>query len=222
MDVIDEGLSRNPPLLPSLPSGIILAGGRSKRMGTDKALLPFPDPYAHRSFLEQLIHVLEYCCSEVFIVARDQEQASQYAHAGAEIVLDTIPGGGPLIGLASGLQAIPTEYALLVAVDMPFVTSQLLAFMILHYQEGIMLVPLVNSHPQVTLAIYPRSILPIIEDLIRQSRRDLRSLLDVVPVSYIDGEELRLVDPQLRSFVRVNTPEELGRAMQLSPYRPPT
>ncbi len=96
---------------------------------------------------------------------------------------------------------------------MPFVTSQLLAFMILHYQEGIMLVPLVNGHPQVTLAIYPHSILPIIEDLIGQGRRDLRSLLEVAPVSYIDGEELRVVDPQLRSFEKVNTPEELRKLL---------
>jgi len=182
-------------------------------MGADKALLPYPGGDAPRSFLAQLIHTLDSCCSEVVIVVRDQEQASRYAHAGAEIVLDTLPGGGPLVGLASGLQAISTEHALLVAVDMPFVTSQLLAFMILHYQEGIMLVPLVNGHPQVTLAIYPHSILPIIEDLIGQGRRDLRSLLEVAPVSYIDGEELRVVDPQLRSFEKVNTPEELRKLL---------
>lgn len=205
---MDEGLSWNPPVPPSLPSGIILAGGRSRRMGTDKALLPFPDPYECRSFLEQLIHVLKRCCSEVIVVARDQEQASRYAHVGAQTVLDTLPGGGPLVGLASGLQAISTDSALLVAVDMPFVTPQLLAYMLLHYQEGVMLIPLVNGHPQVTLAIYPRSLLPIIEDRIGQGRRDLRSLLDVAPVSYIDGEELRVVDPQLQSFTRVNTPEE--------------
>ena len=221
---MDEELSRNPPLLPSLPSGIILAGGRSRRMGTDKALLPFPDPYApnkRRSFLEQLVNVMGYVCTDVFIVARDQEQASLYADADAELVLDSIPGGGPLVGLASGLQAISTDFALLVAVDMPFVTAQLLAFMILRYQEGVMLVPLVNGHPQITLAIYPRSILPIIEDRIEQGSRDLRSLLDVAPVSYIDGEELRLVDPQLRSFTRVNTPEELRQAEQSSPGSTP-
>ncbi len=210
---MNEGLSRNPLILPSLPSGIILAGGRSRRMGTDKALLRFPNPNIHRSFLEQLVHVLKSCCSEVFIVVRDQEQASLYAHADAQIVLDSLPGGGPLVGLASGLQAISTDSALLVAVDMPFVTSQLLAYMILHYREGVTLVPLVNGHPQVTLAIYPRSILPIIEDLIGQGRRDLRGLLDVAPVSYIDGEELRVVDPQLRSFEKVNTPEELRKLL---------
>jgi molybdopterin-guanine dinucleotide biosynthesis protein A len=209
---MDELSDLNSLVPPSLPSGIILAGGRSKRMGTDKALLPLPDRYARRNFLEQLIHELEYCCSEVFVVVRDQEQASRYTNVDAEIVLDSIPGGGPLIGLASGLRASSTDSAILIAVDMPFVTSQLLAFMILHYQDGVMLVPLVNGYPQVTLAIYPRSILPIIDDLIRQGSRDLRSLLDVAPVSYMDGEELRLVDPQLQSFVGVNTPEELRQA----------
>ncbi|HEV2580986.1 MAG TPA: molybdenum cofactor guanylyltransferase [Ktedonobacteraceae bacterium] len=193
------------------PSGIILAGGSSRRMGQDKALLPFPGADPPRTFLEELIRTLDYCCSEVFIVARDQEQASQYAFTDTEIVLDSIPGGGPLVGLASALQAVSTDYAVLVAVDMPFVTPQLLAFMILHYEDGKALVPLVNGHPQVTLAIYPRSILHIIDDLIRQGRRDLRSLLDAAPVRYIDGEELRMVDPALRSFVGVNTPEDLAR-----------
>jgi molybdenum cofactor guanylyltransferase len=193
------------------PSGIILAGGSSRRMGQDKALLPYPVPPGDppRTFLEQLIHVLGYCCCEVLIAARDQEQAARYAHADAHIVLDSIPGGGPLVGLASGLRASITPSAVLVAVDMPFVTPAMLAYMLLHYQEDTLLVPLVNGHPQVTLAIYPRSILPLVEERIGQGRRDLRSLLDVAPVQYIDGEKLRVVDPALRSFVGVNTQEEL-------------
>jgi molybdopterin-guanine dinucleotide biosynthesis protein A len=191
------------------PSGIILAGGSSRRMGRDKALLSFPGSDPPITFMEQLIHELDYCCCEVLIVARDQEQASRYAYADADIILDSIPGGGPLVGLASALHAISSYYAVLVAVDMPFVTSQLLAYMLSCYQDDTVLVPLVNGHPQVTLAIYPRSILPIIDELIQQGRRDLRSLLDVAPVRYIDGEELRMVDPELRSFVGVNTPEEL-------------
>jgi molybdenum cofactor guanylyltransferase len=193
------------------PSGIILAGGSSRRMGRDKALLPYPgdagEPPA--TFLEHLITVLEYCCSEVFVVVRDQEQASRYANVDAQIVLDSIPGGGPLVGLYSGLQAISMPYAMLAAVDMPFVTPALLASMLLHYQDDTVLVPLVNGNPQVALAIYPRSMLPLIEERIQQGRRDLRCLLDDARVRYIDGEQLRVVDPALRSFVGVNTPEEM-------------
>ena len=180
-------------------------------MGKDKALLPYPGAPGDlpTTFLERLIAVLDSCCVEVLIVAQDQEQATRYAHAGAQIMLDAIPGGGPLVGLYSGLQAVSTPHSIVVAVDMPFVTPVLLSALLSRYQHDSILVPLVNGQPQVTLAIYPRSILPVIEERIRQGRRDLRSLLDGAPVRYIDGEELRSVDPALRSFVGINTPEEL-------------
>lgn len=183
-------------------------------MGKNKALLPYPgqsgDP--SETFLEHLVTVLGFCCSEVFVVARDEVQASFYAYVDARIVLDSIPGGGPLVGLYSALQAISTPYAILVAVDMPFVTAQLLAYMLLGYQDDTILVPLVNNHPQVTLAIYPRSILPLIEQRISQGRRDLRCLLDDARVRYIEGEQLRVVDAELRSFTGINTLEEMQQA----------
>jgi molybdopterin-guanine dinucleotide biosynthesis protein A len=72
-----------------------------------------------------------------------------------------------------------------------------------------MLVPLANDVPQVLLALYPHSILPFIEERIRQGRRDPRSLLEIAPVQYISEEQLRQVDPHLRSFINVNTPGEL-------------
>jgi molybdenum cofactor guanylyltransferase len=71
----------------------------------------------------------------------------------------------------------------------------------------------VNAVPQVLLALYPRTILPLIEERLQQGRRDLRCLLEVAPVQYIEEAELRKVDPELRSFVNLNTPEELKQIM---------
>jgi molybdopterin-guanine dinucleotide biosynthesis protein A len=64
--------------------------------------------------------------------------------------------------------------------------------------------------PQVLLAVYPRAVLPSIEGRLREGRRDPRSLLEVAPVRYIDEAQLRQVDPELRSFINVNTPGELS------------
>lgn len=194
------------------PAGIILAGGRSQRMGTTKALLPLPGQPSE-TFLSHLTSTLAPLCAEVLVVARDPAQFAGVALPDTRVVFDEKPGGGPLMGLYSGLKAIQSSTALVVAVDMPFVQPALLAFLLAHSQENTLLVPIVAGVPQVLLAIYPSSILPQIEILLKQGKRAPRALLEVAPVLYIEEARLREVDPQLRSFIGVNTPEDLKEVM---------
>jgi molybdopterin-guanine dinucleotide biosynthesis protein A len=188
---------------------IILAGGRSSRMGTDKALLPLANA-PHSTFLAQLATTLASLCNELLLVARDEEQAARYkaATANVRIVTDKAPDYGPLMGIYSGLSAIQAAKALIVAVDMPFVQPALVSLLIARASATAITVPVVNTVPQVLCAVYPRSLLPQIEITLAQGRRDPRSLLTSAPVQYIDEAQLRAVDPQLRSFINVNTPEE--------------
>jgi molybdopterin-guanine dinucleotide biosynthesis protein A len=72
------------------------------------------------------------------------------------------------------------------------------------------LIPIVNDLPQVLLAVYPRTILSAIEERLRAGRRDPRALLQVAKVHFIEEEQLRTIDPQLYSFVNINTPEEFA------------
>ncbi len=226
-------------------SCIILAGGRSRRMGTDKALLLVPGN-EQITFVAHLATLLATVGREVVLVARDATSALDFASlANVRIVTDQVADQGPLMGLYSGLSTMhPTAtHALVVAVDMPFVQPALLTYLTSHLQEvrvsggsadlhqdrhkapaststqppvpththtssDAILMPVVQSAPQVLLAVYPRSILPIVEECLRSGRHDLRVLLEVAPVSYIEEAQLRQVDPQLRSFVNVNTPEE--------------
>jgi molybdopterin-guanine dinucleotide biosynthesis protein A len=192
-------------------SCIILAGGRSKRMGKDKALLPLPG-HEQITFVDHVATLLATVGREVLLVARDATSALDYVSlANVRIVTDQVPDQGPLMGLYSGLSAMhpAATHALVVAVDMPFVQPALLTYLLSHLQPNAILMPVVQSAPQVLLAVYPRSILPIVEECLRQGRHDLRVLLKVAPGSYIEEAQLRQVDPQLRSFVNVNTPEEL-------------
>jgi molybdopterin-guanine dinucleotide biosynthesis protein A len=103
------------------------------------------------------------------------------------------------------------ERALVVAVDMPLVQARLVSFLLSQAMGDALVVPIVEGVPQVLFALYPRSVLPLIEECLRQGRRDPRSLLEGAPVRYIEEEELRRVDPELRSFVNVNTPDELRK-----------
>ncbi len=194
------------------PAGIILAGGRSQRMGTNKALLPLPGQ-ASQTFLTHLVSTLAPVCAEVLVVARDPAQFPHLVLPGTRVVFDEKPGGGPLMGLYSGLKAMQAATALVVAVDMPFVEPALLTFLLDCYEQDTLVVPVIEDVPQVLLALYPRTVLPLIETLLEQGKRAPRALLEVAPVRYIEEERLRQVDPQVRSFVGINTPEDLSGVM---------
>ena len=93
---------------------------------------------------------------------------------------------------------------------MPFVQPALLSFLLNQPLTDSLLVPVVNNVPQVLLAVYPRTVLSVVEERLQEGRRDPRSLLEVTPVRYIDEAQLRRVDPELRSFINVNTPGEFA------------
>ena len=191
-------------------AGIILAGGRSRRMGRDKALLPLPDD-TNTTFVEHLTTLLAAQCSEVVLVVRNQEQATLYEHLGIPIVTDEVPDVGPLMGLYTSLRTISASHALVMAVDMPFVQPEMVTFLLSQpLDDNSLLVPVVNDIPQVLCAVYPRAIVPLIKERLRAGRCDPRSLLGVAPVRYIDEAMLRTIDPKLCSFVNVNTPGDFN------------
>jgi molybdopterin-guanine dinucleotide biosynthesis protein A len=190
-------------------AGIILAGGQSRRMGREKALLSLPG-ITHETFIEHLLSILHAVCSEVILVVRDHAQAALYIHLDAGIVCDEQPGVGPLMGLYSGLRAINASHALVTAVDLPLLQPAMAAFLLSQPLSDALLVPVVEDIPQVLLAVYPRSVLPLIEERLREGRRDPRSLLAVAQVRLLEEAQLRSVDPLLRSFVNINTPADLA------------
>ena len=192
-------------------------------MGSDKALLSLPISltsvinHVTITFVEYLTQLLAQHCDEVVIVARDEAQATtistlpyiaSIATTEVRVIHDRIRDTGPLMGLYTGLSAIHHSHALVTAVDMPLIQPALLTFLLSLPRDEALLIPRVQDAPQVLLAVYPRAILPQIKERLQEGRRDPRSLLDVVPVRFIEEEQLRAVDPELRSFVNVNTMEQ--------------
>lgn len=200
-------------------AGIILAGGRSRRMGRNKALLESPGG-SHLTFVEHLASQLAQQCPEVLLVARDQTSGEEYLSASANqnwrMVYDQVPNQGPLMGLFSGLQATVFSHALVLAVDLPFAQPALLSWLCAFPLAAEVLVPRVQGIPQVLLARYPRAMLPAIEECLRAGRRDPRALLEKVPVRFLEEEQLRELDPELCSFRNINTPEDFEQAIALS------
>lgn len=182
-------------------SGIVLAGGQSRRMGRDKALLELDG----RSLLTRTAEVMARVAGEVLVVGRDSLPPDV---ALARAIPDVRPGLGPIGGLLTGLDRIESERCLVVGVDMPFLDPHLLGFLIESASGAAATVPLVEGRAQPLHAVYSRSILPVIQAQIGAGDYSMRSLLANLDVCWIGEAVLRVHDPHLRSFLNVNDAEE--------------
>jgi molybdenum cofactor guanylyltransferase len=182
-------------------TGLVLAGGASRRMGRDKAFLELEG----RPLIRVVIDRVAGVCAEVLVVAGD---AQRYAGQGAPVVEDRFRGVGVLAGLHAGLQAASHDLALAVACDMPFLNPDLLrAFA--GWAEGFDVVILQGARGVEPLhAVYRRTCLPALEDAIRAGEHRIISFFSEVRVRYVTPEEVVPFDPELCSFRNVNTPEE--------------
>ena len=176
-------------------------------MGQDKSGLLLGD----RTLLARVIGRLAPVCDPVIVVARE---ASDYPDYKAVVVEDRWPGSGPLGGLITGLGATETPCAVVVACDLPFVEPALLSGLIGRRAAWDAVVPDVAGLPQPHCAVYARTALEVAEAVFNGGGRSLRELLDTpdLRVLYIRDEDLRSWDPTLRSFMNVNTQEDLDLA----------
>jgi molybdenum cofactor guanylyltransferase len=187
-------------------SGAVLTGGRSSRMGHDKALIEIQG----ESILERTLRSLSSVSSHLFIVG----ERDAYRRFGVPVLADAVSGAGPLGGIATALLNSPTDYMFIVGCDMPLLSSPLLQAMASEPRSFDALVPYPirgsdNSEPQPLHALYStRCINPIMARLKRNELK-IQEFLDDIDVRLLDFQWLRQFDPDLRSFTNVNTPEDL-------------
>lgn len=184
--------------------GIILAGGKSRRMGRDKAFLAL----GGQSLIEIVIERVRAVAAEVIIVTN---APLRYAHLAARLVRDIYPGVGTLGGIHAGLTAARHDHALVVGCDMPFLNPSLLTYMASlapHYDA---VVPQMDGLFEPLHAIYSRSCLPLIEAQISTRRWQAFSFYPQAQVRYVEREEIARFDPELLSLRNANTPEEWQR-----------
>jgi molybdopterin-guanine dinucleotide biosynthesis protein A len=206
-------------------SAAVLAGGQSRRMGADKALLPLVDGGA--PLLAIVVERLSSLADDVFIVAGDRER---YAGFGATVVPDLRPGGGALSGIHAAVSRATYEHCLVVACDMPFLSSPLLTWMISKPRDYDVLIPMLPGESrqggkgmvyQTLHAIYSKGCLPAIESRIERGQFQVIGFFAEVRVRPIHVEGIKNHDPELRSFFNANTPEALATARRLDAPREP-
>ena len=194
----------------------ILAGGQSRRMGTDKALIQV-GPRGETA-LELVVDRVQAVCDQVVIVAPPERG---YARFGLPIIDDRTRGQGPLGGIATALDVLEFEPCLVVACDLPLLRAEMIAWMASRPFPGDALVPRIprdgrdDLRPQPLLALYRRQCLDVFRR--RLARGDLRLIaaLDDLAVSWIEPDEIRPIDPDFRSFMNLNEPADWDRAAKI-------
>lgn len=185
-------------------TGVILAGGESRRMGSNKALLQL----GGRPMIAVVADRLRPVVQEVIIAAADAELYSPYAD---RWVNDAFPGVGVLGGIHAGLEAATHELALVVGCDMPLIDEKVARWFVWAAESSPSTDVVVlrdDKGIEPLHAVYRRTCRPAIEEAIRSGRRRVISFFDQVRVRYVEPAELIRLDPDLRSFRNTNTPEE--------------
>ena len=178
---------------------VILAGGRSRRMGHDKATLPVGDG----TLIEHLARRLAPVVDETIIAG-----GVAPPFEGASVVPDREPGLGPLAGMLAGFAAAKQRHVWVVACDLPDIEPALGGLLVALAGDYEAVVPRPEQEPEGVCALYVRELAPRIEALLESGQRSIKSLLDRSAVRYLTSDELRAVDPQLRSFRNINTPTD--------------
>ena len=194
-------------------SCIILAGGRSVRLGHDKVL----EKVGNSSLLEQVISRIDSLSKEIIVVTAEKRTFSGLTNdQKVKYVSDIFPGKGSLGGIYTGLVASNYHYNLVLAADMPFLNQSLLQYMI-EVSDGFdFVLPHIGNFYEPLHAVYSRNCISPIETLLKQGRKVIIELFDYVKVKYIEAKEIDRFDPQHLSFFNINTKDDLELAKKIA------
>lgn len=186
-------------------TALILAGGRATRLGgVDKRTLQIDGA----SIFERQCAVLAPLCAEILV-------STPGAVPGYRTVADPAPGGGPLAGIAAGLAHATTPWLLVVAGDMPHLSAPVLRLLLGAATGDVDAVGIrIDALPEPLLCLYRvAAVRPRVEARLAAGRLKASALLtdEGLEVAWVEGAELRAIDPDLRALTNINTPADLER-----------
>jgi molybdopterin-guanine dinucleotide biosynthesis protein A len=199
-------------------SGIVLAGGKSLRLGYDKVL----ETFGGRSLLEQVISRISWLGGDIIIVTTSGKSIFKLIdRPKLTTVTDIFPGKGPLGGIYTGLATSTSVYNLVVASDMPFLNQALLRYMIEVAVNYDVVVPRAGDLVEPLHAVYTKRCLAPIEGMLEQGNLKVDQLFPLVKTRYVDASEIERFDPEHLSFFNINTRADWKRAKELAKrYKP--
>jgi molybdopterin-guanine dinucleotide biosynthesis protein A len=189
-------------------TGVILAGGQSRRMGRDKAFLPF----GKGLLIERVIEVVQQVTADVILITNTPEL---YRRFGLPMFSDVIAEAGSLGGIYTGLVSAKTPYSLCLGCDMPFVKPTFLRFLCRTAAEADVVIPRNAEDFQPLCAVYSQVCRDPIRHKIEVGQLKITGFFDQVRVRVIDGDLLTRYDPTDVMFFNANTPEEYAKAQHM-------
>ena len=211
-------MSSNVHKKPLAVTGVILAGGKSRRMRQNKALMRLGDD----SLIAHVIRRMRLVTDELLLITNTP---TEYTHLNVGMHSDIIPDTGALGGIYTGLTYASHDTVLCVACDSPFLEPKLLTYLVsvlgeydavMPYTYSSRQTPFRRNNTQITLqtlcAAYAKRCLPIIEQMIRESDLRVHALAEHAHVQRVSPEIWEEFDPEGRSFFNINTPEDFERA----------
>ncbi|MDO8577595.1 MAG: molybdenum cofactor guanylyltransferase [Dehalococcoidales bacterium] len=193
-------------------TGIILAGGKSTRLGRNKAL----EPVLGKRLVQYVYDCLKPLADQVFIVTSKDMAALPYPE-GAAVLTDIYPDKGPLSGIYTGLASAKHEYNIVVGCDMPFLNEKLLRHMVGECRGFDAVVPRPSPSTMEPLhAVYSRSCLDRMKSQLEKERLKTLAFFEQINVKYISMQECRTFDPELMSFININNQADLDKSIALA------
>jgi len=193
--------------------GIVLCGGRSTRMGSSKALLPF----GSETMLQRVVRLLGTVVSPLVVVAAPAQELPSLPSSVA-VTRDEREGRGPLEGLRAGLKGLPdgVEIAYVTSCDVPLLVPQFVTRMVQLIGDHDIAVMEIDGFAHPLSAVYRRGTLPHVETLLAADRLRPVFLFDAVKTRRVQPSEMASVDPQLLTLRNLNTREDYLEALTMA------
>ena len=188
-------------------SGVILAGGRNVRMGTNKAFLTV----GGERLIDRTAKLFQSIFPEVIVVTNDP---LEYLDQDVAIATDIYRGKGSLGGIYTGLFYCSGSHAFVAACDMPFLNKSFIEYMIERVDRYDIVVPAQRKGYQPLHAIYSRNCLAPMKKLILENRLKVSGLYRGRKILSIDEDTIKMFDPEEQMFFNVNSPDDLARLSQ--------
>lgn len=177
-------------------------------MGTDKSFVLLHN----KPIIEHCLMRLVPLGLPMILVTNSPEN---YARCNVPMIRDIVFGQGSLGGIYTAIASSSTDYTLCVACDMPFLHTLLLKHLIERRADWDVVVPRIGGFPEALHSVYSKACLDPIRQRLAQGQLKASGFYDQVKTLYVEEAEIRLMDPDLRSFINVNTPDDLTAAQSL-------